>query len=57
MPVDFDSDFYKYGHFTQMVWKTTTEIGCAVGKRKDIPGYIVVCRYNPPGNVIGQKPY
>jgi pathogenesis-related protein 1 len=57
VPVSLDSDFYKYGHYTQMVWKTTAEIGCAVAKRKDIPGYIVVCRYNPAGNMVGQKPY
>lgn len=56
-PVRADSDFYKYGHYTQVAWKTTTEVGCAVAKRKDIAGYIVVCRYNPSGNTIGQKAY
>jgi hypothetical protein len=56
-PVSLDNNFNKYGHYTQMVWKTTTYIGCAIAKRKDIPGYIVVCRYNPPGNLVGQKPY
>ena len=55
--VNVDSNFYEYGHYTQIVWRTTAEIGCAVGKRKDIPGYIVVCRYNPAGNIVGQKPY
>lgn len=39
------------GHFTQIVWKNTTEIGCGQksncgGKWKDI----VVCQYNPAGN-------
>jgi len=56
-PVSVDSNFYKYGHYTQMVWRTTREIGCAVAKRTDISGYIVVCRYSPAGNIIGQKPY
>ena len=57
MPITVDSHFYQYGHYTQMVWRTTTEIGCGVAKREDIPGYIAVCRYNPRGNMIGQKPY
>jgi pathogenesis-related protein 1 len=42
-------------HYTQMVWNTTKEVGCATasdGKRD-----ILDCRYSPPGNVIGQKPY
>lgn len=56
-PVSMDSNFYRYGHYTQMVWRDTKEIGCAVAKRKDIRGYIVVCRYNPAGNIIGEKPY
>ena len=56
-PVSVDSNFYKYGHYTQMVWRTTREIGCAVATRKDIRGYIAVCRYSPAGNMIGQKPY
>lgn len=43
------------GHFTQIVWRSTREVGCAAG-RSD--GYEVwVCNYNPPGNVIGERPY
>ena len=41
-------------HFTQVVWKSTTEIGC--GYRTDCGGdwpYVSVCQYNPPGNVVG----
>jgi hypothetical protein len=56
-PISMDGNFYNYGHYTQMVWRTTREIGCAVAKRKDMPGYIAVCRYSPAGNMIGQKPY
>jgi hypothetical protein len=56
-PVSTGGNFYKYGHYTQMVWRATREIGCAVAKRKDIPGYVVVCRYSPAGNTIGEKPY
>jgi uncharacterized protein YkwD len=43
------------GHYTQLVWKKTTEIGCAVAKVRDQEYW--VCNYNPPGNYIGQKPY
>ena len=45
------------GHYTQMVWKGTTEIGCASANDSS-KGYTVVsCRFLPPGNVMGQTPY
>jgi len=47
-------------HYTQIVWKDTTEVGCAKatyvnGEYKG--GTVVVCRYNPKGNYIDVKPY
>ncbi len=43
------------GHYTQIVWETTTEVGCAKVICNET--VIWVCNYNPPGNYIGQKPY
>jgi uncharacterized protein YkwD len=43
------------GHYTQLVWKNTTQVGCASGKVRDEIYW--VCNYNPPGNYVGQKPY
>ena len=39
------------GHYTQIVWAETREVGCAnaQGPRFDV----LVCRYWPSGNVIG----
>jgi len=43
------------GHYTQIVWKNTQTVGCAIaGNGKN--DYLV-CRYGPPGNVYGEKPY
>lgn len=41
------------GHYTQVIWPTTTEVGCAVAKGR--VNDFLVCRYNPPGNTFGQK--
>ena len=43
------------GHFTQIVWRNTTQVGC--GMARNAQREVWVCNYNPPGNVIGQKPY
>jgi uncharacterized protein YkwD len=49
------NDGLPIGHYTQMIWRDTTEIGCALatGHGKDV----LVCRYAPMGNAMGQKPY
>ncbi|KAF8868770.1 CAP domain-containing protein [Mucidula mucida] len=47
------------GHFTQVVWKSTTSVACAVGQCPagtifGSASQYVVCRYSPPGNYAGQ---
>lgn len=44
------------GHYTQMVWRTTTQVGCGMAICPD-KGQIWVCNYNPAGNWVGEKPY
>lgn len=43
------------GHYTQMVWRNTMEIGCATGLCQG--NLLVVCNYDPRGNFLGQSPY
>ena len=43
------------GHYTQLVWSSTREVGCAMARCENQE--IWVCNYNPPGNYVGQKPY
>lgn len=40
------------GHFTQVVWRATTEVGCGVATcgGEDL----LVCNYSPPGNFQGE---
>jgi len=40
----------KMRHFTQVVWRNTTKIGCAVVFNSYYDKIIIVCRYSPPGN-------
>jgi len=44
------------GHYTQVVWHTTTEVGCAATVCEDF-SQIWVCEYAPAGNVVGKRPY
>lgn len=40
------------GHFTQVVWRGSTQLGCAVATCRNMD--IWVCEYDPPGNVQGE---
>jgi uncharacterized protein YkwD len=50
-------DFNGVGHYTQMVWRDTTAVGCATASGGPYGRDVLDCRYSPVGNVIGQKPY
>jgi hypothetical protein len=38
-------------HYTQMVWPTTTRVGCAIYATD---WDYLICRYSPPGNIDGK---
>ena len=52
--VSKDGNWTTVGHYTQIIWKSTTHVGCAVAS-DDRDDYLV-CRYSPPGNYMGQHP-
>jgi pathogenesis-related protein 1 len=42
----------KTGHFTQLVWRGTTQVGCGHSQCNGLDVWI--CQYDPPGNWQGQ---
>lgn len=52
MTTTFDST---RGHFTQLVWKSSTEVafGVALAQCGPMPWLLVVANFTPPGNVLG----
>lgn len=46
--------WFDVGHYTQMVWRDTTHVGCDGIDGPD-GNYRFVCRYTPPGNVINSQ--
>ena len=58
---DYDyasGDIGNAGHYTQIVWRASVRIGCAI---VDCPALTyhntVICDYAPGGNISGQRPY
>ncbi|HEX4158282.1 MAG TPA: CAP family protein [Rhizomicrobium sp.] len=50
--VSTTGDWRTVGHYTQMIWRNTTEVGCGVARGG---GYdFLVCRYSPQGNYLGE---
>lgn len=55
----------KCGHYTQIVWRDSTRVGCGVANcttgspfGPEFPNWQYwVCNYDPPGNWKGEKPY
>lgn len=47
------------GHYTQIVWRKSLELGCGVAtcKNGQATEDIWICNYAPAGNIIGQAPY
>lgn len=47
-------DVEQVGHYTQLIWRATGQVGCAtaIGKNEEV----LVCRYSEAGNVYGERP-
>jgi len=62
--IDDETAFDGYGHYTQIVWVGSTDVGCATvdctsqglgNVGSDVPPFFTVCNYYPPGKIT--SPY
>ncbi|CAL5377550.1 unnamed protein product [Camellia sinensis] len=44
-------------HYTQVIWRNSTRLGCARVQCTNNGWWFVICSYDPRGNYIGQRPY
>lgn len=56
-------DLNSFNHLTQVIWKSTTQLGCGaaickipVGGREVFATYYV-CLYDPVGNIVGEEKF
>lgn len=47
-------DYEDVGHYTQLVWRETDRVGCALARGAE---EVLVCRYRTAGNVVGESPF
>lgn len=50
--VSSTGNWEQVGHYTQIVWPTTTRVGCALASTASTD--YLVCRYSPAGNIDGR---
>ncbi|XP_057769974.1 STS14 protein [Salvia miltiorrhiza] len=48
---------HRCGVYTQVVWRKSAELGCAQAACAKEKATLTICLYNPPGNIVGEKPY
>ncbi|MBU6267138.1 MAG: SCP-like extracellular [Sphingomonadales bacterium] len=51
--VSRNGNWESVGHYTQLIWRGTREVGCAVERGRGWD--VLACRYEPAGNVIGMR--
>jgi hypothetical protein len=52
--VSRSGDIEQVGHYTQLIWRNSGQVGCATAVGKDEE--FLVCRYSQAGNVYGERP-
>lgn len=41
------------GHFTQLIWNSSVELGCAIVNCNNAWNQYTICEYYPMGNIVG----